>query len=90
MRDMMNMVITDNELDNVNGGVAKSVNSYSIQHALARNVQGTPNIATKKSGTKTRRTFRSDQERLGVLAAPREVRSTFLIARLRSAGGFNL
>ena len=30
------------------------------------------------------------QERLGVLAAPREVRSTFLIARLRSAGGFNL
>ena len=44
MRDMMNMVITDNELDNVNGGVAKSVNSYSIQHALARNVQGTPNI----------------------------------------------
>ena len=30
MRDMMNMVITDNELDNVNGGVAKSVNSYSI------------------------------------------------------------
>ena len=32
----------------------------------------------------------SNQERLGVLAAPREVRSTFLIARLRSAGGFNL
>jgi hypothetical protein len=31
-----------------------------------------------------------NQERLGVLAAPREVRSTFLIARLRSAGGFNL
>ena len=30
------------------------------------------------------------QERLGVLAAPRKVRSTFLIARLRSAGGFNL
>jgi hypothetical protein len=30
------------------------------------------------------------QERLGVLAAPREVQSTFLIARLRSAGGFNL
>ena len=29
-----------------------------------------------------------NQERLGVLAAPREVRSTFLIARLRSAGGF--
>ena len=27
-----------------------------------------------------------NQERLGVLAAPREVRSTFLIARLRSAG----
>ncbi len=32
----------------------------------------------------------NNQERLGVLAAPREVRSTFLIARLRSAGGFNL
>jgi hypothetical protein len=32
----------------------------------------------------------SNQERLGVLAAPREVRSAFLIARLRSAGGFNL
>ena len=31
-----------------------------------------------------------NQERLGVLAAPRKVRSTFLIARLRSAGGFNL
>ena len=31
-----------------------------------------------------------NQERLGVLAAPREVRSTFLIARLQSAGGFNL
>ena len=30
------------------------------------------------------------QERLGVLAAPREVRSTFLIAPLRSTGGFNL
>ena len=29
------------------------------------------------------------QERLGVLAAPREVRSTFLIARLRSAKGYN-
>ena len=28
------------------------------------------------------------QERLGVLAAPRKVRSTFLFARLRSAGGF--
>ena len=28
------------------------------------------------------------QERLGVLAAPRRVRSTFLFARLRSAGGF--
>ena len=60
MRDMMNMVITDNELDNVNGGVAKSVNSYSIQHALARNVQGTPNIATKKSGTNVRHKTSSD------------------------------
>ena len=30
-----------------------------------------------------------NQERLGVLAAPREVRSTFLIARLRSAGGIS-
>ena len=59
MRDMMNMAITDNELDNVNGGVAKSVNNYTVQHALARNVQGTPNIATKKSVSKTRRTFRS-------------------------------
>jgi hypothetical protein len=29
-----------------------------------------------------------NQERLGVLAAPRMVRSTFLNARLRSAGGF--
>jgi len=31
---------------------------------------------------------RYHQERLGVLAAPRMVRSTFLNARLRSAGGF--
>ena len=30
------------------------------------------------------------QERLSVLAAPREVRSTFLFARLRSAGGVYL
>ena len=59
MRDMMNMVITDNELDNVNGGVAKSVNSYSIQHALARNVHGSSNSVSTKTGTKTRRTFRS-------------------------------
>ena len=57
MRDMMNMVITDNELDNVNGGVAKSVNSYSIQHALARNVQGTPNIATKKKRYNNQKNF---------------------------------
>ena len=59
MREMMNMVITDKELDNVNGGVAKSVNSYSIQHTLVINLQRTPNITTKKSGTITRRTFRS-------------------------------
>ena len=59
MRDMINMAINDKELDNVNGGVAKSVNGYSVQHALARNVHGTPNIATKKSVTKPRRTFRS-------------------------------
>ena len=32
----------------------------------------------------------SVQERLSVLAAPREVRSTFLFARLRSAGGVYL
>jgi hypothetical protein len=38
----------------------------------------------------TLRAYLMNQERLGVLAAPREVRSTFLIARLRSAGGFNL
>ena len=57
MRDMMNMVITDNELDNVNGGVAKSVNSYSIQHALDRNVQGTPNIATKKKRYNNQKNF---------------------------------
>jgi hypothetical protein len=64
MRDMMNMAITDNELDNVNGGVAKSVNNYTVQHALARNVQGTPNIATKKSVSKTRRTFRSVKNKI--------------------------
>jgi hypothetical protein len=29
--------------------------------------------------------FDHHQERLGVLAAPRKVRSTFIIARLRSA-----
>ena len=29
--------------------------------------------------------YKVDQERLGVLAAPRKARSTFIIARLRSA-----
>ena len=58
MRDIMNMAINDNELDIVAGGVAKSVNNYSIQHAIARYVQGPSNNASKKSGTKTRRTFR--------------------------------
>ena len=38
----------------------------------------------------TRKSAMKIQERLGVLAAPRRVRSTFFFARLRSAGGVYL
>ncbi len=40
MTNMINMEINDETLENVTGGVSRSVNNYSIRHAVVRNRVG--------------------------------------------------
>lgn len=59
MDKIMNMAMNDTDFDNANGGVATSVNNYSIEYALYRNRKTTSGRTSNGTKSNVRRPIKN-------------------------------
>ena len=59
MDKIMNMAMNDTDFDNANGGVATSVNNYSIEYALHRNRKTTSGRTSNGTKSNVRRPIKN-------------------------------